>query len=70
MAKAINDSVFNVSYGPVDPDNAPGTAGTILNCIKTPENFRKKSQNVKKFQFFEHKNMIFENSPQFEKIEL
>jgi len=26
MAKAINDSVFNVSYGPVDPDNAPGTA--------------------------------------------
>ena len=28
MAKAINDSVFDVSYGPVEPDNAPGAAGT------------------------------------------
>jgi len=27
MAKAINDSVFDVSYGSVEPDNAPGAAG-------------------------------------------
>ena len=44
MAKAINDSVFDVSYGSVEPDNAPGAAG------KAPKIFKlKKTHDYQKF---------------------
>ena len=52
MAKAINDSVFDVSYGSVEPDNAPGAAGKSHDYQKFVKNL---------LEFFEKLWFFFKN---------